>query len=105
MLLNNDGEILETNNYAKSFIPTLQPKKGNLSANQEGYLIMIDSPWENLPKVIKAERGPYMQVTLDVYCPGKQIQIVREESLENGLNIMEQNIRNHLDLKGQQIMQ
>ena len=70
----------------------MQPKDDILTAQGDGYVIMLDSPWEQLPQ-LKDLQTDYLTVTLDVYCPGQSI-FLREESPQNGYFLLEQAVMN-----------
>ena len=50
MLIDGENDLLESYTGAASFTPTIQPKDGILRATGDGYLIMVDSAWEKMPK-------------------------------------------------------
>lgn len=48
MLFTADGKLIDSCRGVDTFTPTLQPKRGVLEASGDGYVLMIDSPWEHI---------------------------------------------------------
>ena len=63
------GALVQTHKISDLFTPTLQPRDSKLTADKEGYLVMIDSNWMKLPKQ-QDLRQQYFSINLSVYCPG-----------------------------------
>ena len=76
MLLTADGQLIDSCRGVDTFTPTLQPKRGVLEASGDGYVLMIDSPWEHTKlKSSSNEQKSYLSICLDIYCPSQHVYL------------------------------
>ena len=96
MLFTADGKLIDSCRGVDTFTPTLQPKRGVLEASGDGYVLMVDSPWEHIPlKSSSNEQKSHLSICLDIYCPSQHVYL-RQELASHGFYTVEQAILRHV---------